>query len=156
MHAFWNNYNLKPPVATKLAVRHTSLVCLTASFLVTGGFVKLFHKIPWLFRFFFQIPCFFLCMELFPVIYQVFQSLWEPWTAQTGQSFCCFQTQSIVVDDVWDKILDLLPHQKRQHSLKGAIVRPPDKSAYWKIIFLISHPNHMLWVLKRTVSMRRF
>ena len=33
--------------------------------------------------------------------------------------------------------------------------RPPDKSAYWKIIFFISHPKHMLWVLKRTVSMRR-
>ena len=37
-----------------------------------------------------------------------------------------------------------------------AFFRPPDKSAYWKIIFLISHPKHMLWVLKRTVSMRRF
>ena len=34
--------------------------------------------------------------------------------------------------------------------------RPPDKSAYWKIIFFISHPKHMLWVLKRTGSMRRF
>ena len=32
--------------------------------------------------------------------------------------------------------------------------RPPDKSVYWKIIFFISHPKHMLWVLKRTVSMR--
>ena len=31
-------------------------------------------------------------------------------------------------------------------------IRPPDKSVYWKIIFFISHPNHMLWVLKRTVS----
>ena len=34
--------------------------------------------------------------------------------------------------------------------------RPPDKSVYWKIIFFISHPKHMLWVLKRTVSMRLF
>ena len=34
--------------------------------------------------------------------------------------------------------------------------RPPDKSVYWKTIFFISHPKHMLWVLKRTVSMRRF
>ena len=33
--------------------------------------------------------------------------------------------------------------------------RPPDKSAYWKIIFFISHAKHMLWVLKRTISMRR-
>ena len=63
MHAFWNNWNLKPPVARKIAVRHTSFVCLTASFLATGGsvcltasilatagFVKLFHKIPWFFH----------------------------------------------------------------------------------------------------------
>ena len=34
--------------------------------------------------------------------------------------------------------------------------RPPDKSVYWKIIFFISNPKHMLWVLKRTVSLRRF
>ena len=30
------------------------------------------------------------------------------------------------------------------------------KSAFRKINFLISHPKHMLWVLKRIVSMRRF
>ena len=34
--------------------------------------------------------------------------------------------------------------------------RTPDKSVYCKTIFFISHPKHMLWVLKRTVSMRRF
>ena len=34
--------------------------------------------------------------------------------------------------------------------------RPLDKSVYWKTIFFISQPKHMLWVLKRTVSMRRF
>ena len=37
---------MKPPVARKLAVRHTKLVCLTASFLATGVFLKLFHKNP--------------------------------------------------------------------------------------------------------------
>ena len=41
--------------------------------------------------------------------------------------------------------------------LKGATIkgknRPPDKSVHLKII---SQPKHMLWVLKRTVSMRRF
>ena len=26
--------------------------------------------------------------------------------------------------------------------------RPPDKNAYWKTIFFISHPKHLLWVLK--------
>ena len=35
-------------------------------------------------------------------------------------------------------------------------IRPPDKSAYWKPISFISHPKHMLWVLKRTISMRQF
>ena len=39
---------------------------------------------------------------------------------------------------------------------KDYLSRNPDKSAYWKIIFLISQPKHMFWVLKRTVSMRRF
>ena len=33
----WNNLT-KPPIARKLAVRHTKLMCLTASFLATGGF----------------------------------------------------------------------------------------------------------------------
>ena len=37
-----------------------------------------------------------------------------------------------------------------------ANTRPPDKSARLKIIFFISQPKHLLWVLKRTVSMRRF
>ena len=36
------------------------------------------------------------------------------------------------------------------------LVRPPDKNVYLKTIFFISHPKHMLMVLKRTVSMRRF
>ena len=34
--------------------------------------------------------------------------------------------------------------------------KPPDKSVYWKTIFFISHPKHMLRVVKRIVSMRRF
>ena len=33
----WNSLT-KPPVGRKLAVRHTSFVCLTASFLATDGF----------------------------------------------------------------------------------------------------------------------
>ena len=40
--------------------------------------------------------------------------------------------------------------------LCSAITRPSDRSAYLKIVFLISQPLHMLWVLKRAVSMRRF
>ena len=34
--------------------------------------------------------------------------------------------------------------------------RPPDKSVCSKIIFHISQPKHMLLVLKRIISMRRF
>ena len=34
--------------------------------------------------------------------------------------------------------------------------RPQDKSVLLKIPFLISQPKHVLWVLKRAVSMRRF
>ena len=37
-------------------------------------------------------------------------------------------------------------------NVENIYIRPPDKSAYWKIIFVISHPKHILWVLKRTVS----
>ena len=41
-------------------------------------------------------------------------------------------------------------------SLAIAIIRPLGKNDKLKITFLISQPKHMLWVLKRTVSMRRF
>ena len=36
------------------------------------------------------------------------------------------------------------------------ITRPLVKSAYQKYNFLVSKPKHMLWVLKRTLSMRPF
>ena len=35
-------------------------------------------------------------------------------------------------------------------------VRPLVKSVYQLLNFLISQPKHMLWVLKRTISVRRF
>ena len=40
------NTVLKPLLSKKLAIRHTSSVCQTASVLATSGFFKLFHKIP--------------------------------------------------------------------------------------------------------------
>ena len=52
----------------KLIVRHMSFVCLTASFLATGGFFKLFHKIPWLsmiIQGFFLNSMIFPCLDLF-------------------------------------------------------------------------------------------
>ena len=54
--------NLKPPVARKLAARHTHFVCLTASFLATGGFVILFYKI----LFFHDYSSFFSNSMIFP------------------------------------------------------------------------------------------
>ena len=75
--------NINPPVARKLAVRHISFVCLTASFLATGGFVKLFHKIPcfihvylgfFRFRDFSIHGTFFLDFQIF----HDFQSSWGP------------------------------------------------------------------------------
>ena len=38
--------------------------------------------------------------------------------------------------------------------LVSTVFRPLDKSTYLKDIFVNSQPKHMLWVLKRTVSMR--
>ena len=80
--------NLKPPVAKKLAVRP----CLTARFLATGDFIKLFHKIPWFLHDYsgFSNSMIFPCMELYSVIFQVFhgfQSLWEPWNKNPKQLF---------------------------------------------------------------------
>ena len=39
----------------------------------------------------------------------------------------------------WPKSMQNYPVDK--------VFRPPDKSVYWKTIFFISHPKHMLWVL---------
>ena len=41
-----------------------------------------------------------------------------------------------------------------KHKIRTYVTRPPDKSALLKIIFLISQPKHVLWVLKRTVLIR--
>ena len=59
-------------------------VCPKASFLATGGFVKLFHKIQWFFHGYLDFFTFhdFSMHGPFLVIFQVFhdfQSLWEPW-----------------------------------------------------------------------------
>ena len=70
LHAFWDNQNLKPPVARKLAIRHTSFVCLTASFLATGSFssnsfTKFLDFSKIIKGFFFPNSMIFPCMELF-------------------------------------------------------------------------------------------
>ena len=50
----------------------------------------------------------------------------------------------------WNVIL-VRPCRNNESSCSW-VWQPPDKSAYLKIIFLISQQKHMLWVLKRTVS----
>ena len=55
---------------------------------------------------------------------------------------------------MWSTVRELLFAERSEGT--GEPVRPQDKSAYQKIIFLISQPKHMLWVLKRTGMMRRF
>ena len=78
----------KPQVARKLAVGHTK--CPTASFLATGGFVILFHKIPWFFHDysgFFKFHDFSMHGTVFSDFpdFHDFQSLWEPW--RIGRDF---------------------------------------------------------------------
>ena len=56
---------------------------------------------------------------------------------------------------------DFIKEQGRSEYLgdnmsQAEVSRPPDMSVYWKTIFFISHPKHMLKVLKQTVSMRWF
>ena len=48
------------------------------------------------------------------------------------------------------------PFQGESQTIVPNMSRPLVKSAYQKIIIIISKPKHMLWVLKRTVSMKQF
>ena len=48
-------------------------------------------------------------------------------------------------------------HESVARHVTDCATRPgPDKSAYCMTIFFNSYPKHVLWVLKRTVSMRQF
>ena len=75
--------NFKPPLARKLAVRHASFACLTASFLATvvsSNYFTKFHDFSMIIQAF-SNSMIFPCMELFFLILQVFhdfQSSWEP------------------------------------------------------------------------------
>ena len=62
---------MQPPVARKLAVRHTKLMCLTASFLATGGFSKCIH-VPQacLFKYI-TVAAFMLCVVKMPLKWEV-------------------------------------------------------------------------------------
>ena len=63
MHAFWNNQNLKPPVARKLAVGHASVRQLVFWLLVvSSNYFTKFHDYS-------MNTMIFPCMELFLVIF---------------------------------------------------------------------------------------
>ena len=51
---------------------------------------------------------------------------------------------SILFKCIWWCIIVLSNSQTASHT------HPPDKSAQWKISFVIFQPKHMLWVLKST------
>ena len=54
-------------------------------------------------------------------------------------------------------VLSLLITTKNMLLFQRVILFSPlDKSVLLKSNFLVSQPKHVLWVLKRTVSMRRF
>ena len=49
----------------------------------------------------------------------------------------------------------MLTYEQNAYLYAKGLPRPLVKSVYGKITFLNSQPKHMLWVLKRTVSIRR-
>ena len=53
-------------------------------------------------------------------------------------------------------LLNVLPSENKDYYYYYYYYYFPDKSVYCKTIFYISHPKHMLWILKTTVSLRRF
>ena len=62
----------------------------------------------------------------------------------------------IIIAQILQYILNTINKQIHLNIIFTLHIRTLVKSAYQKIIFLISQPKYMLWVLKRTVSMRRF
>ena len=66
--------------------------------------------------------------------------------------------QTTSADDIFRCItfLGALRVKFGTHLVYGSISRPLDKNMYLDIIYFISQPKHMLWVLKRTVSRRLF
>ena len=59
----------------------------------------------------------------------------------------CQPTENIVENEIYDRLDGLAENVKASLDMI---------SAYLKMNFLISQPKHMLWVLKRTVSLRWF
>ena len=64
-------------------------------------------------------------------------------------------SQKILKEFAYLPALKILRHFRKQKHFFQPSTRHLVKSAYQKI-YLISQPKHMLWLLKRTVSMRQF
>ena len=80
------------------------------------------------------------------------------WYSNLSNSSDQDQAGQIIMDPNWLTLgwymyvflKDLKRIKKHAKFRKHTKSRPPYKSAYQKIIFLICQPKHMLWVLKRT------
>ena len=66
----------------------------------------------------------------------------------------CQNAQKQFIINTYPELILYKPVGKYQFTM--ACIRALVMIAYQVIICLISQPKHMLWVLKRTVSMRRF
>ena len=64
------------------------------------------------------------------------------------------QTLTIFLDSVRDAVVSGV--NKVNFVSLDMVLQDPKEESVIKICFLISKPNHMLWVLKRTISLRRF
>ena len=132
--------------------------CQTASFLATGGFVKLFHKIPWFFHDYTGFYKFhdFSMHGTFLVIFQFFhefQSLWEPCIMDhTGKNNLTvmnvvgsFQTVVLSRDIIYIMIVhsgELLLHLFVSHGWKFKISKILN---FIKSEFTIYQPSIYIW-----------
>ena len=66
----------------------------------------------------------------------------------------CQNAQKQLIIKTYSELILYKPVGKYQFTM--ACIRALVMIAYQVINFLISQPKHMLWVLKRTVAMRRF
>ena len=111
---------------------HDSPICTTL-------FSSLYHS-----RIYLSVPC---CISLSVPHYEwaIFTTSWFHISVPLH---CLYH--------IMHTVFDLSATHDLPICVPGKRARPPDKSVYLKIVFLISQPKHMLWVLKRTISMRWF
>ena len=75
---------------------------------------------------------------------------WVTQSSDMRPGIILFKTHHHIFSLTWEGIRGIVTFEiggTMFKALRTRPFRPPDKSAYWKIIFFISHPKHMLWVL---------